>query len=67
MSARPYLRLVPNPAQRPDLRRARRRDVVVYRVRVHLNDSDPTIWRRLDVRSNLTLDMLHQVLQVAFD
>lgn len=34
---------------------------------MHLDDSDPTIWRRLDLRSNLTLDMLHQVLQVAFD
>lgn len=67
MSARPYLRLVPEPESRPDLRHGRRSDVVVYRVRVHLDDSDPTIWRRLDLRSNLTLDMLHQVLQVAFD
>jgi len=67
MSARPYLRLVSTPAARPDLRRARRPEIVVYRVRVHLDDSDPTIWRRLDLRSNLTLDLLHQVLQVAFD
>lgn len=67
MSERPYLRLVPEPVSRPDLRRARRRDVVVYRVRVHIDDSDPTIWRRLDLRSNLALDLLHQVLQVAFD
>jgi len=67
MRERPYLRLVPEPVSRPDLRRARRREVVVYRVRVHLDDSVPTIWRRLDLRSNLTLDLLHQVLQVAFD
>jgi Plasmid pRiA4b ORF-3-like protein len=67
VSERPYLRLVPEPVSRPDLRRVRRRGVVVYRVRVHLDDSDPTIWRRLDLRSNLTLDLLHQVLQVAFD
>jgi hypothetical protein len=67
MSERPYLRLVPEPVSRPDLRRARRRDVLVYRVQVHLDDSDPTIWRRLDLRSNLMLDLLHQVLQVAFD
>lgn len=40
---------------------------MVYRIRVHLDDSDPTIWRRLDLRSNLTLDLVHQVLQVAFD
>jgi hypothetical protein len=67
MSERPYLRLVPEPVSRTDLRREQRRDVVVYRVRVHLDDSDPPIWRRLDLRSNLTLDLLHQVLQVAFD
>lgn len=67
MSERPFLRLVPEPLARPDLRRPRRRDVVVYRIRVHIDDSEPTIWRRLDVRSNVTLDVLHQVLQVAFD
>ncbi|WP_246133646.1 plasmid pRiA4b ORF-3 family protein, partial [Mycobacterium helveticum] len=67
MSERPHLHLVPEPVSPPDLRRARRRDVVVYRVRVYLDDSDPTIWRRLDLRSNLTLDLLHQVLQVSFD
>lgn len=67
MTERPFLRPVPKPVSRPDLRRARPRDAVVYRVRVHLDDSDPTIWRRLDLRSNITLDLLHQVLQVAFD
>lgn len=67
MSERPHLRLVPEPESRPDLRRAPRREVVVYRIRVHLDGSDPTIWRRLDLRSNLMLDLLHQVLQVAFD
>ena len=67
MNEHPYVQLVPVPASRPYLRRARRRDVVVYRVRVHLDDAQPPIWRRLDLRSNLTLDLLHQVLQVAFD
>ncbi|MGA9373795.1 MAG: plasmid pRiA4b ORF-3 family protein [Mycobacterium sp.] len=67
MSERPRLQLVPEPVSRPDLRRARRSDVAVYRVRAHLDASNPTIWRRLDLRSNLTLDLLHQVLQVAFD
>ena len=67
MSERPYLRLVPELVSRPDLRRARRSETVLYRILVHLDDSAPTIWRRLDVRSNLTLDVLHQVLQVAFD
>lgn len=67
MNERPHLRLVPEPVEQPDLRHPRRRDVVVYRIRVDIDDSAPTIWRRLDVRSNVTLDMLHQVLQVAFD
>jgi hypothetical protein len=67
MGERPYLRLVPEPVSRPDLRRMRRRNVVVYRIRVDIDDATPPIWRRLDVRSNLTLDLLHQVLQVAFD
>lgn len=40
---------------------------MVYRVRAHLDDSEPVIWRRLDLRSDQPLDMLHQVLQVAFD
>jgi pRiA4b ORF-3-like protein len=59
--------LVPEPVSRPDLRRTRRRDAVVYRIRADIDDATPPIWRRLDVRSNLTLDLLHQVLQVAFD
>lgn len=67
VSERPHLRLVPEPAARPDLRRTRRRDVVAYRIRVDIDGATPSIWRRLDVRSNVTLDLLHQALQVAFD
>jgi hypothetical protein len=50
-----------------DFRRPRLDDVATYRVRVDLDDAEPPIWRRLDLRSDLTLDVLHQVLQVAFD
>ena len=32
-----------------------------------IDDADPPIWRRIDLRSDMTLDLLHQVLQVAFD
>jgi Plasmid pRiA4b ORF-3-like protein len=67
MNEHPYLQLVPVPASRPDLRYPRRRDIAIYRIRVDLDDAQPPIWRRLDLRSNLTLDLLHQVLQVAFD
>ena len=67
MNEHPYLQLVPVPAARPDLRYPRRRDIAIYRIRVDLDNAQPPIWRRLDLRSNLTLDLLHQVLQVAFD
>jgi hypothetical protein len=40
--------------------------MVPDRPRWDLDDAQPPIWRRLDLRSNLTLDLLHQVLQVAF-
>ncbi|GAA4847169.1 hypothetical protein GCM10023221_27370 [Luteimicrobium xylanilyticum] len=58
--------LVPPSARPANRRRPRRHDVVTLRVRVDLNDADPAIWRRLDLRSDLTLDVVHQVLQDAF-
>ena len=59
---------VPPPLpERRDLRHPKRDDVAIYRIRIDLDGSKPPIWRRLDVRSNLTLDVVHQVLQVAFD
>lgn len=39
----------------------------VYRLRVSLDDSTPEIWRQLDVRSDLTLDQVHTIIQAAFD
>jgi hypothetical protein len=57
----------PKPLARPELRRAPRDGVAIYRVRVDLDDAHPPIWRRLDLRSNLPLDVVHQVLQVSFD
>jgi hypothetical protein len=35
-------------------------------VRVELVDVEPRIWRQLEVRGSLTLDVIHQVLQTAF-
>jgi len=52
---------------RPELRRAPRDEVATYRVRVDLDGADPPIWRRLDLRSDLPLDVVHQVLQVAYE
>ncbi|WP_460702428.1 plasmid pRiA4b ORF-3 family protein [Myceligenerans halotolerans] len=54
------------PAPRPSLRRAPRPDVVVYQVRADLDEAGPAIWRRADLRSDLTLDVVHQVLQDLF-
>lgn len=67
MRDRSHLRVVTDLESRPDLRHPRRSDVVVYRVRVDIDDADPPIWRRIDLRSDVTLDFVHQVLQVAFD
>jgi hypothetical protein len=57
---------LPTPPPRPELRRPRRSDPAIYRLRVDLDHAHPPIWRRLDVRSDLTLDAVHQVLQAAF-
>jgi len=59
--ARPPTLLTVNDFRRPPLEQ-----VATFRVRVELDDAQPPIWRQLDLRSDLTLDVLHQVLQVAF-
>lgn len=53
-------------AQSAELRRPPLPDRRVFRVRVDLKRSRPAIWRRLELRSDLTLDVMHRVLQVAF-
>jgi hypothetical protein len=37
----------------------------IYQMKVTLSDTSPPIWRRLQVPAGLTLDVLHDVLQVA--
>ena len=37
----------------------------IYQIKVTLNYSSPPIWRRLLVPSDVTLDRLHDILQVA--
>ena len=54
-------------AARPDLRRPPLDDVRTFRLRIDLDGAEPPIWRRLDVRSDLTLDVVHQVIQAAFE
>ncbi|MHB1569930.1 MAG: plasmid pRiA4b ORF-3 family protein [Solirubrobacteraceae bacterium] len=52
--------------QRPELRRPRLAELRLFVLRVDLQRSKPPIWRRLEVRSDLTLDVVHRVLQAAF-
>lgn len=54
------------PPPRPDLRRPPRAQTATYRIRVDLDGARPPIWRRLDIRSDVTLDVVHRVLQAAF-
>ncbi|MPZ25893.1 MAG: plasmid pRiA4b ORF-3 family protein [Micromonosporaceae bacterium] len=50
----------------PSRRRPRRVDVVSYRVRIDLTRTKPPVWRRLELASDLFLDDVHRVIQVAF-
>lgn len=54
----------PRPA--PARRRPRRPDTVTYRIRVDLGHTKPPLWRRLELASDLTLDRVHEILQIAF-
>jgi len=38
-------------------------DVPIYQIKVTLDDSKPPIWRRILVRSDITLEELHGILQ----
>ena len=38
----------------------------IYQIKVTLEDSKPPIWRRLLVRSDITLGDLHRIIQAAF-
>jgi hypothetical protein len=41
-------------------------DALIYQLKVTLVDSKPPIWRRLLVRSDITLAGLHDILPAAF-
>ena len=52
--------------RRPEQRRSQLPALQRFRVRVDLRHATPPIWRRLEVRSDLTLDVVHRVLQASF-
>jgi len=41
------------------------KQIQVLRLKVTLCETEPVIWRRLEVRSDMSLDLLHAVIQVA--
>ena len=41
-------------------------DDVTYRLRIDLTGTEPPLWRQLEVASDLFLDELHWIIQVAF-
>lgn len=49
----------------PPAARRSRKGPSVYQLKVTLRGIRPPIWRRLEIRSDLTLERLHNVLQVA--
>lgn len=58
---------ISGPVVRQELRRPPLPQPWVFEVRVELTRSQPRIWRRLQLRSDLTLDVVHRALQISFD
>jgi hypothetical protein len=54
------------PRRTESLRRPKRDVPVKLVIRVDINHASPPIWRRLEVRSDISLATVHQVLQSAF-
>ncbi|MFW0793255.1 plasmid pRiA4b ORF-3 family protein [Gordonia sp. CPCC 205515] len=57
---------VPEPPQRGHFRKSPLPSPYVFRVRVELDDAEPSIWRTLELRSEMTLDLVHRAIQGAF-
>lgn len=53
-------------APRPSLRRHRLDGLHVMTVRLELDHSDPAIWREVEVRSDLSLAAIHEVVMAAY-
>jgi hypothetical protein len=45
---------------------AKQAETTVHVVKVNLHGAKPPVWRRLEIPSVMTLDLVHQVLQAAF-
>lgn len=51
---------------RPALRKPPLPRPMHLRVRIDLDGAEPPIWRRLQLRSDLTLDAIHEIIQASF-
>lgn len=51
---------------RPELRHRPLAELFSFRIRVDIDGTEPAVWRRLAVRSRMSLEGLHQVIQVVF-
>ncbi|NDK90557.1 plasmid pRiA4b ORF-3 family protein [Gordonia desulfuricans] len=51
---------------RPHLRKPPLPHPVLLRVRIDLDDARPAIWRSLDIRSDVRLDVVHRAIQTSF-
>ncbi|MEJ7745000.1 MAG: hypothetical protein WKF73_22180 [Nocardioidaceae bacterium] len=48
------------------MRRPKLDELKIFRIRVDIDHAEPPIWRSLYLRSDLTLNVVHRALQVAF-
>jgi ribonuclease HI len=51
----------------PSRRRARRSDVVTYRIRIDFKGAKPPLWRRLELASDLYLNDLNKIIESVFE
>ncbi len=39
----------------------------IYQLRISLQEIQPSVWRRIEVRKNITLAKLHTILQIVMN
>ncbi len=38
---------------------------MIYQIKIELKETNPTIWRRIQVNSDITLNELHHIIQIS--
>ncbi|MFD9889002.1 plasmid pRiA4b ORF-3 family protein [Amycolatopsis sp. NPDC059027] len=68
LTSRPPLDLGPvETAELPPKRKKTDGPAPVYQLKMSLKGAKPPIWRRLEVRADTTLSLLHEIVQIAFE